>query len=925
MQDRSYRLRRLRDNEGSNDRKMSGSDVLLVGAYDFRLVALSIIISILAAYVALDLAGRVTASRGAARLAWLFGGAIAMGLGIWSMHYIGMLAFLLPVPVRYDWPLVLLSLVAAIVASGIALFLVSLRKVGRAQLAVGGVLMGSGIAGMHYIGMAAMRLAAMCRFSLPVVALSVAIAILIAFIALWLFFRFREPFRPGTVQRLGSVLLMGAAVPTMHYTGMAAATFVRSRQAPDLSHAVSVSTLGIFGVAGLTLLVLGAAIITAILDRRISAQALALESSERVYRQIVESAEVILWRRSLGEPCFNFVNEQASILLEHPIADWLTGKTFWIDHIHPEDLAPVSSCLEKAETQDRPVQFEHRMLAADGRVVWLRTSVRLVNGSQGSCELMGVMVDITQRKEAQEAAEKASQEKSNFLARMSHEIRTPMNSICGMADLLWETRLTDEQREYVRVFRESSERLLNLINDILDLSKVEVGHLELAHVPFDIHSLLETVVELLAPLSHRKRLELLLDVSERIPGTLSGDSDRLRQVLINLIGNAIKFTEQGEILVGVDCQHVAQNEITVEFKVQDTGPGIDADQLPAIFQPFAQVDSSLTRKHQGTGLGLAITKKLVELMHGQLWAESTPGSGSTFYFTARFGLVSAAQIRDGELQYTLAGRRVLIVDDSATNRMLLKRALQKWGIEPDEAENGTAGLLLLEKAAESGQPYDALLLDRNMPGPNGFEVAEAVRNNPALCRSVILMLTSDNQFGDLGRAKELNIDVTLRKPVKTAHLEEALTRTLGVKHVLNGPVSESVILNDLTETPARLLVTEDSEANRILIEAFLRGRPYEIEFAANGMEAFEKATTEAYDVIVMDVEMPIMDGYTATKKIRAWETANRNDPVPIIALTANALAGEEARSKEAGCDLYLSKPVNKRRLISDIESCLGSR
>jgi PAS domain S-box-containing protein len=904
---------------------MSGSDVLLVGAYDFRLVALSIVISILAAYVALDLAGRVTASRGAACYAWLFGGAISMGLGIWSMHYIGMLAFQLPLPVHYDWPLVLLSLFAAVVASGIALFLVSLRKVERAQAAIGGILMGSGIAGMHYIGMAAMRLSAVCRYSWPIVALSVAIAIIIAFIALWLFFRFREPSRPGTLQRLGSVLLMGAAVPTMHYTGMAAATFARSQQAPDLSHAVSVSTLGIFGVAGLTVLVLGAAIITATFDRRITAQALALESSERVYRQIVESAEVILWRRSLGDPCFNFVNEQAGILLGHPVAHWLNGKTFWIDHIHPDDLAPVSAALEKAETQDDPVQFEHRMFAADGRVVWLRTSVRAAKDSEGRRELMGVMVDITQRKEAQDAAEKASQEKSNFLARMSHEIRTPMNSICGMADLLWETRLNDEQREYVRVFRESSERLLSLINDILDLSKVEIGHLELAHAPFDLYSLLETILELLAPLSHRKKLELLLDVNETVPRVLAGDSDRLRQVLINLVGNAIKFTEKGEVLVAVDCRHTTETGITLEFKVQDSGPGIESDQLPAIFQPFVQVDSSLTRKHQGTGLGLAIARRIIELMHGELWAESALGVGSTFYFTARFGLVSGEQTIEAGVQSTLAGKRVLIIDDSATNRMLLRRALQKWDLEYDEAENGTGGLSLIEKAAANGRPYDVLLLDRNMPGANGFEVAEAVRNNPALCRSVILMLTSDNQFGDLGRAKELNIDVTLRKPVKTALLENALLRTLGAKQDLNGPASDAAGGNEVTQTPARLLIAEDSEANRILIEAFLRACPYEIDFAANGVEAFEKATTEAYDLILMDVEMPLMDGYTATRKIRTWELDNRTNPIPIIALTANALAGEEARSREAGCDVYLSKPVNKRRLISGIEACLTLR
>jgi PAS domain S-box-containing protein len=902
---------------------MSEAHIILTGSYDFRLVALSIIISILAAYVALDLAGRVTASRGFARMAWLIGGASAMGLGIWSMHYIGMLAFRLPVPVQYDWPLVLLSLLAAVAASGIALYLVSRSFVGRVRLIMGGVLMGGGIAGMHYIGMAAMRLSAMCRYSIPIVTLSVAIAIIIAFIALWLFFHFRDASTPGTVQRLGSVLLLGAAVPTMHYTGMAAATFFRSREAPEVSHAISVSTLGIAGVAGLTLLVLGAAAVTAILDRRFAAQALALKSSEQVYRQIVESAQVILWRRSLGERCCNFVNEEAASLLGYPTTEWLKEESFWIDHVHPDDVAKVNSWLENAEERRQPVQFEHRMFATDGHMVWLRTSVRVVQRAEGAHELVGVMVDITDRKEAEEAAEKASKEKSNFLARMSHEIRTPMNSICGMADLLWETRLSDEQREYVRVFRDSSERLLNLINDILDLSKVEIGHLELQHVPFDLFSLLETVVDLLAPLSHRKGLELLLDVGDGIPSNLVGDPDRLHQALVNLIGNAIKFTDHGEILMGVDRIGTDRDAVTLQFKVQDSGVGIEADQLTGIFDPFVQVDSSLTRKHQGTGLGLAITKRIAELMHGQVWAESTPGKGSTFYFTARFGLSPISQARADEIP-ALAGKRVLVVDDNATNRMLLRRALQKWGVESDETESAAAALPMLQRAAENGHPYDALLIDRNMPGANGFEVAAAVRKSPALCRAVILMLASDSQFGDVGRAKELNIDATLTKPIKSARLEEVLTQTLGLASG-NGATPEWVVAPKVAATPARLLIAEDSEANRLVISAFLRGCPYDIDFAFDGQETLEKATTRSYDLIVMDVEMPIMDGYTVAKYIRAWEIENRNSPIPIIALTANALAGEEARSKEAGCDRYLSKPVNRKHLISDIESCLSTR
>jgi PAS domain S-box-containing protein len=380
---------------------MAPSNVSLVGSYDYQLVALSVVIAILAAYASLDLVGRIVAAQGTVRFVWLVCGAGAMGTGIWSMHYIGMLAFILPIPVRYDWPTVLVSLIAAVVASAVALFVVSRRTMGWFESLVGSVLMGCGIASMHYIGMEAMRLSAMCHYSLPLVTLSIVLAILISFIALWLTFHLREEAYARRWQKLSSALVMGAAIPVMHYTGMAAASFTESAISPDLTHAVDVSSLGIVGISAVTVMVLGLTVVTAVIDRRFSAQSLELEASEQRYRQLVESAQAILWRRNITAG-FNFVNKEAEILLGYPVRQWNESSTFWADHLHPKDRERVQECLARAAEKDVPEQFEHRMIASDGRIVWLRCSVRVVLDKDEIKELVGVMVDITDRKTAEE-------------------------------------------------------------------------------------------------------------------------------------------------------------------------------------------------------------------------------------------------------------------------------------------------------------------------------------------------------------------------------------------------------------------------------------------------------------------------------------------------------------------------------------------
>ena len=396
------------------------SATVLAGSYDYRLVALSVLIATLASYAALDLGGRVTASRGRLRLIWLLGGAGAMGIGIWAMHYIGMLAYSLPVTVFYHWPTVLWSLLAAIFASAIALFVVSRSAMGPAWTGLGGLLMGIAIAAMHYIGMDAMRLPAMCHYSTGLVSLSVVLAVVISLVALWLTFHLRGQTKSIGWRKFLSAIVMGAAIPVMHYTGMAAVTFTIPAPAPDITNSVEISSLGIVGIGSVTLMTLALAILTSFVDRRFSAQALELQLSEQRYRQLVDTAQVILWRGRIDSTGFSYVNQEAEDLLGYPMQKWTNSPTFWVDHLHPKDRELAESACEAVLEARGAQQFEHRMIAADSRVVWLRTSVRLVtgNGHGDAKELVGVMTDITERKQAQEAAEEASRAKSEFLAEI---------------------------------------------------------------------------------------------------------------------------------------------------------------------------------------------------------------------------------------------------------------------------------------------------------------------------------------------------------------------------------------------------------------------------------------------------------------------------------------------------------------------------
>jgi PAS domain S-box-containing protein len=609
------------------------------------------------------------------------------------------------------------------------------------------------------------------------------------------------------------------------------------------------------------------------------------------------------------------VGRKPGTLLQGPLTD-------------PEAVGRIRKHLRTKQAFSEELIEYHK----EGWTYWVSMDVTPILDEKGEVtRFIAIERDITQRKQteealaqAKEAAEDANRAKSEFLASMSHEIRTPMNAIIGMADLLWETPLDEEQKLYLQTFREAGDTLLTIINNILDLSKVEAGQVQLEAIDFDLTEVVEKTCGIMAAPAHAKGIELACHLDPGVPPRLVGDPGHLRQVLGNLIGNAIKFTEKGEVLVEVKPAAEAETVppppgmCRLSFAIRDTGIGIPPDKLEIIFEKFSQADTSITRKYGGTGLGLAITRGLVELMGGQIRAESKVNEGSTFAFTAQFGLPSEVPAPTPSGEVDLTGLRVLVVDDNATNRIILKEILTQWGLEVSEAPDGESGLAELKKARDLGQPYRLLLLDRRMPGLDGFEVAENIKQEQGMADITIMMLTSDGRSGDVIRARALGLEGYLVKPVKRAELRAAINAALGKAAA---PPREKPRLpseGPVLEPSIHILLVEDSPDNRLLIQSYLKKTPYQLDMAENGEIAVEMFKAGHYDLVLMDMQMPVMDGYTATRVIRQWEKEQGMKPIPIIALTAYALKEEMQKSLEAGCTAHLTKPIKKTVLLAAI-------
>lgn len=643
-----------------------------------------------------------------------------------------------------------------------------------------------------------------------------------------------------------------------------------------------------------------------------------LRQARAAYQSIVDSLPLnLLIKDAHGRRVF--ANKSYLDLHDSTLED-VIGKTDF--DLFPSDFAHKFSDDDAAIIKSgKPMHDVEQHQLPDGQRRWVERTKSALRDADG--QIVGVQVlfwDVTDReqalidlREARDLADAANQAKSDFLANMSHEIRTPMNGIIGMTELVLDTKLTPTQNDYLQMVMESGETLVELINDILDFSKIEAGQLELDPAPFDLRDSLGDTLRSLVLRSHAKGLELVFSVDPEVPAMLEGDLGRLRQVIINLIGNAIKFTSHGEVLLDVSCQEQNKSNCTLLFSVLDTGIGIPTDKQDRIFENFQQADESISGSYGGSGLGLAISSRLVELMGGRIGVDSELGRGSTFHFTATFPVIDSVDSRD---PIALSATSVLVVDDNKTNCQTLFELLSNWGMNPTVATSAKEAFDILRDSAQAKAPFPVVIVDAHMPDVDGFEFASWVRDETSAAQTPLVMLTPPGRPRDGLQQSTLNIAASLLKPVKQSELFDALLAALGVKSDEQQLEKKQKAITAPLKS-IRVLLAEDNLVNQKLAVGVLEKLGCHVTVAQNGVQALAALSAQKFDVVLMDLEMPEMDGIEATSEIRRREH-NSKQHVPIIAMTAHAMVGDRERCLEAGMDDYLSKPVR----LNEIKSML---
>jgi two-component system, sensor histidine kinase and response regulator len=651
----------------------------------------------------------------------------------------------------------------------------------------------------------------------------------------------------------------------------------------------------------------------------------ALKSNEEKYRSIIESiADGYFEVDTQGQ--FTFFNDVMCDILEYP-RDELMGMDVK-KLMNRENAQATLYTLQQINHTGKSTLSTVTLETKYGSKRFVENlASRMVDQKGNHSGFRGIMRDTTDRKKAEAlrqeklAADAANKSKTEFLANMSHEIRTPLNSIIGLVELLLETEMLPEQKEDLNVVLSAGYALLSVINDILDFSKIEAGKLELENIPFNLNDFVEEALTIMAPKAHDKKLELAYQIADHVPENISGDPDRLRQVILNLIGNAIKFTDKGEVIVSVECDHESDKESRLHFKVRDTGIGIPEDKHKAIFSAFEQADGSTSRRFGGTGLGLAVSAKLIGLMDGKIWVESEPLKGSMFNFTACFKSTTDENSEEkSEPDSKIHGKTVLVVDDNASVLHIMKDLLASWGMVPFLAEDSDAAM----KTIIDQPPVDLIIVDSEMPNENGPDFIRWIKGKKSITAPIVLLLTRSMNRSRVDW-KDLGVNTSLTKPVRASELLETIMVALGYqKAMLDLPAKKTDKISLNNNRPVKILVAEDTPFNQKYIKRLLDRWGIHSEIAENGSLAIAAYTKKYYHIILMDVQMPEMDGFEATRAIRKMEE-NAGGHTPIIAMTAHAMKGDRERCIEAGMDDYVSKPISSDILREAILNLIGEK